>query len=229
MPSARASSVLHFLLEVAVGAAARHGADGAHAAVGLVGAALVKVGLVAGGFVGACKQRSRSSRTRRPPPELSRDRPENLMPPSAITGTSCIPRHFHRVHDGRELRTPTPGHDARGADGARADAHLHRIRAGIDESLRAVAGGERLPRSPARGSTALDARHHLEHAARMAMGAVSTTTNRRRHRSSVRRARSRRCRRCGRSHPQAALVVLAGVGILVGLLDVLTVMSPMQR
>ena len=46
-----------FLLEVAVGRAARHGAQRAHAAIGLVGAALVEEHL-AGRFVGAGEQRA---------------------------------------------------------------------------------------------------------------------------------------------------------------------------
>src|SRR3546814_1925008 len=47
----------HLLLEVAVGRAARHGADRAHAAIGLVGAALEQEHL-AGALLGAGEERA---------------------------------------------------------------------------------------------------------------------------------------------------------------------------
>ncbi len=50
-------AVPHVLLEVAVGRAARHGAHRAHAAIRLIGAALVEVDL-ARAFVGAGEQRA---------------------------------------------------------------------------------------------------------------------------------------------------------------------------
>ena len=49
--------VLDVLLEIAVGRATRHGADRAHAAIGLIGAALIEIDL-AGAFVGAGEQRA---------------------------------------------------------------------------------------------------------------------------------------------------------------------------
>ena len=61
--------------------------------------------------------------------------PENLMPPSAMTGTSCVGGRLDRLHDRGELGHADAGDDARGADRARADADLDGVGAGVDERL----------------------------------------------------------------------------------------------
>ena len=51
-------------------------------------------------------------------------------------------RDFDRIHDRGQLRHADAGDDARGADRARTDADLDRIRARIDQRLGAVGGGD---------------------------------------------------------------------------------------
>ena len=88
------------------------------------------------------------------------------MPPSAMTGTSAFLRGFRRIHDRGELRHADAGDDAGGADRARADADLDRVRAGIDQRLRAV-GVATLPAIDLRGvGQPLDALDGVQHAAR---------------------------------------------------------------
>jgi hypothetical protein len=80
--------VAHFLLEVAVGRAARHGADRAHAAIRLVGTALVEDHL-ARALVGAGEQRADHGAVGAGGERLGQIA-GNLMPPSAITGTPAL-------------------------------------------------------------------------------------------------------------------------------------------
>ena len=62
------------------------------------------------------------------------------MPPSAITGMLRSRAASAAIHNGGELRHADARDDASGADRARTDADLHRIGAGIDQRLGAVAG-----------------------------------------------------------------------------------------
>ncbi len=66
--------------------------------------------------------------------------PENLIPPSAITGTSPAPPTT--IHDRGQLRHAHARDDAGGADAARPDADLDRIRARVDQRARAVRRGD---------------------------------------------------------------------------------------
>ncbi len=126
-----------------------------------------------------------------------------------------------RVDQRGELRHADARDHARGADRARSDADLHRVGAGIDQSLRAVAGGD-------------VARHHLavvgeplyrvdcgEHTLGMAMGGVDhdhvdagIEQRLGAFQSVIADAGSRR-------DAQAAILVLAGVGEGLGLFHVL--------
>ena len=82
---------------------------------------------------------SRPWRTAAPAASALARSPENLMPPSAITGMPASRGRLDRVHDGGELRHADAGDDARGADRARPDADLDRVGAGIDQRLGAFA------------------------------------------------------------------------------------------
>ena len=64
------------------------------------------------------------------------------MPPSEITGTSVFASASATIGDRRNLRHADARDDARGADGARADADLHRIRARIDQHARGFGRGD---------------------------------------------------------------------------------------
>ena len=64
------------------------------------------------------------------------------MPPSAITGVPLARASSARVHDRGQLRHADAGDDAGGADRARADADLHRVRPGTDQRLGRLGGGD---------------------------------------------------------------------------------------
>ena len=129
--------VPHFLLEIAVGRAARHGADRAHAAIGFVASAPDRE-RPRPGFRRCPPAASRSSRRRRPRRAPWRGRRRYLMPPSAITGTPLAraPRRTSMI--GRELRHADAGHHAGRADRARSDADLDRIGARHRSAPRAL-------------------------------------------------------------------------------------------
>ena len=130
--------ILDILLEIAIRAAPRHGAHRAHAAIALVGAALVEKGL-ARRLLGACQHRAdhdhRCARCQR----LGR---------IARSAQAAVGDHrhagflglFRRIHDRGQLGNADAGDDARGADRARADADLDRVRPGIDQRPRRLAG-----------------------------------------------------------------------------------------
>ena len=89
--------------------------------------------------------------------------PENLMPPSAITGTPARAAGRDRVGDGGELRHADAGDDARGADRRRAHADLDAVGAGLDQRARRPRRWRRC-RRPGRssGTALLIAAHRLD-------------------------------------------------------------------
>src|SRR5262245_58295534 len=91
--------------------------------------------------------------------------PENLMPPSAMTGMpgSAAARWPVRVRRG--LRTACAGHDARGADAARADADFDCIRAALDERQRPFGGGHVSDHQLDLGEALAERARGVEHAA----------------------------------------------------------------
>ena len=219
--------VLDLLLEVAVGAAARHGADRAHAAIGFVGAPLIQIGL-AWALVRAGQQRADHGAV-----GAGRDRLDDV----AGILDAAVGDHRHvaltglvrRIHDGRQLRHADAGHDARGADRARSDADLDGIGASIDQRLgalgrRHVAGHHLHPvRQP------LDARHRLQHALGMAVRRV--------HHDQVAAGRDQPLGPLEavladagrRSHPQPPCSSLQASGNFCAFSMSFTVMRPMQR
>ena len=132
--------VLDVLLEIAVGRAARHRPDRAHAAIGFVGAALVEEGL-ARRLLGAGEQRADHHRRGAGGERLG----DVAAGPEAAVGDhrrAGRRRRLGGVHDRGQLRHADAGDDAGGADRARADADLHRVRAGADQRLGRLGGGD---------------------------------------------------------------------------------------
>jgi hypothetical protein len=86
----------------------------------------------------------------------------------------ALERRGHVV-DGHDLRHAHTGHDARGADGARADADLDRIGAGFDQRQRGRAGGDVAADHVHLREVLLDPAHALDHAGLLWPWAVSTT------------------------------------------------------
>src|SRR5690606_7414050 len=113
------------VLEVAVGRAVGHRAQAAHAAVGLVGAALVQDDL-ARRFVGAGEHAAHHDAVR-----AGRDGLGHVarVAHAAVCdeGNARAFQGLGHVGDGRDLRHAHAGHDAGGADGARADADLDAV------------------------------------------------------------------------------------------------------
>src|SRR5262249_30205576 len=81
-------------------------------------------------------------------------------------------RHIDRVHDRGELRHADAGDDARRADRAWTDADLDRIGAGPDQGFRSFGGRDIAGDHLHRIRHALDPRHRVEHAPRMAVRGV---------------------------------------------------------
>src|SRR5690606_33952515 len=160
------------VLEVAVRRAvpAGHRAQRAHAAVGLVGAALVELD-VARRFFGAGEEAADHRRMRARDDRL-RDVPG--VADAAVRDDRHV-RALERgcdLRDGRDLRHADPRDDPRRADRARADADLDPVRARLDE------GARRLPRHDVAGDElevrvrALDLADPVQHALRVAVRRV---------------------------------------------------------
>ena len=130
--------ILDVLLEIAVGRAAGHRPDRAHAAIALVGAALVQEGL-ARRFLGSGEQRSDHHGRRARGQRLG----DVAAGADAAVGDhrhAVLRRAFAAVHDRGQLRHADAGDDPGRADRARADADLDRVRAGIDQRPRRFGG-----------------------------------------------------------------------------------------
>jgi hypothetical protein len=97
------------------------------------------------------------------------------MPPSAISGTPLPGQRGGDVVDGHDLRHADAGHDARGADRARADADLHRVGAGFHQRAGGVAGGDVAADHVDLRIVLLDPAHAVDHALALWPCAVSTT------------------------------------------------------
>lgn len=130
--------LLALLLEVTVGAAFLHGVDGTHAAIDLVGTALIEDGF-ARAFLGAREQAADHDGIRSGGEGLDHIAGEF---DAAVADTATV--HFTggagTFHDGGDLRNAHTGHDARGADGAGPDAHLHGVGAGLQHGAGAFIG-----------------------------------------------------------------------------------------
>ena len=68
--------------------------------------------------------------------------PEEVMPPSAMTGTPVGRRDARDVVDRADLRDADARHDTRRADRAGPDADLQRVGARVDERPRRLGGGD---------------------------------------------------------------------------------------
>ena len=220
--------VLDVLLEVAVGRAARHGADAAHAAIGLVRAALVQEHLT-GRLVGAGQQAADHHRVGAGGQRLD----DVAAGAHAAVGDGrniAFPAGGGAFQHGGELRHADPGHHARGADAARPDADLHRVGAGLDQCQRALGRGDVAGDHLHRVRLLLDRRHRVQHALGMAVRGIHHDHV---HLGCDQRAgahlpvrRPRRWPRRTRSRPSSSLLASGWVSALS---MSLTVIRPTQR
>src|SRR5690606_34099582 len=149
------------LLEVAVLGALLHGPDRAHAAVALVAAALVELGL-ARGLLGAGEQPADHDRGGAGGDGLA----DVAGVADAAVGDqrdAVLERAGDHV-DGGDLRHAHARHDAGGADGARPHAHLHGIGARVHQRQRGVAGDDVAAHHLHPGVALLGPGHALDHA-----------------------------------------------------------------
>ena len=115
----------------------RHRAERAHAAVALVRAPLVEEHL-ARALVGAGEQRADHHAVRAAGDRLG-EVARIFDAPVADHRHAGRARGLGRLEDRGQLRHADAGDDAGGADRARTDADLDRVRAGVDQRLRALA------------------------------------------------------------------------------------------
>ena len=207
------------LLEVAVRRAARHGAERAHAAVGLVGAPLVEED-VAGAFLGAGEKRAdhravgaRGDRLGEVAGELDAAVGDHRDPVAA--------RRLHRIEDRRELGHADAGDHAGGADRAGADADLDRVGAGIDQGARAGAGRDVAGRHLDAAAQRLDRRDRAGDRFAVAMRRVDHDEVAAGLEQRLGPAQPVGTDAGRRADPQPALAVLAGEGMGLGAFDVL--------
>ena len=158
------------VLEVAVGAAAGHGGERSHAAVGFEGAPLVEDGL-AGALLGAGEERADHHRMGAGHQGLGHVAGE-LDAAVGNDGHVVSGRGARAVHDGGDLGDAGAGDDAGGADAPRPDAHLDGVGAALDESPRPLLGGHVAHHQLDLGEALAQHRRGVEHAAAVGMRGV---------------------------------------------------------
>ncbi len=207
------------LLEIAVRRAPGHGAQRAHAAIGLVGAPLVQEHL-ARTFVGAGEERSDHHAIGAGGDGLG-DVAGKLDAAVGDDRNVLFPAGVHRVGDGGKLGHADTRDHPGGADGTRPDADLDAVRPGIDQCLGAFAGGDVAGHHLDVIAEFLDALHRLRHALGMAVGGVDHDHVDFGIDQGFGAADGVVADADGRRGPQPSLRVLAGVGVLLRLFDVL--------
>ena len=157
-------------LEVALARSLRHGAKRSHAAIRLEAAALVQNHL-AGTFVGAGEQRSDHHRARAGGQGLG-DVAGILDAAIGDDGNARVFGGAISFGDGGDLRHAGAGDHARGADGARPNAHFDAVRAGASQVAGAVKGGDVAGHQIHVRQLRLHQLDRLEHAGGVAVRAV---------------------------------------------------------
>src|SRR5260221_604069 len=207
------------VLEIAVARALLHRGDGPHAAIGLVGAALVELD-VSGRLLAAGEQA--------PQHHAAGARGDGLgdvarIADSAIgdAGDLGTLQGIGDVLDRGDLRHAHAGHDARGADGAGADADLHAVGPVIDQRERGRLRGDVAADHLHLREGSLHPLHAIEHGLRVPVGGID-------HDGVGTRLDQRRDAFLGAfpdadrgAHAQAPLLGLARARVLGGFEDVL--------
>ena len=148
--------------------------------------------------------------------------PDEVMPPSAITGTPCRSRPRAQSKIAVTCGTPTPATTRVVQIAAGADADLDRVGAGVDQRLRRLGGRDVAGDRARRRDAALMRRDHLDDAARVPVRRVDDEhvdlrVDQRAARARARPGRRRRRRRraAGPARPSSRC------GYSIALLDVL--------
>ena len=220
------SSLADVGLEVAVLgvrllAARGHRAERAHAAVGLELLA-VDEDQLARALLAAGQQRAEHHRVGAGDERLG-DVAGVLQAAVADDRHAGRPARQRRLVDRGDLRDADAGDDAGGADRARADADLDAVGAGVDQRLRAGAGGDVAADDlhvPGRG-VGLEPADHVEHQPGVPVGGVGhehVDAGLDQGRGALPGVAEEADRR---ADPQPAVAVLGGVRVLLGLDEVL--------
>ena len=211
--------LLVVLLEIAVLGAVVHGGQGAHAPVGLELTALIDLG-VAGGLLTAGQQRADHDHAAAGGDGFH-DVAGELHAAVGDDGHAVLGGHPGGVIDGGDLGYADAGHHAGGADGAGADAHLHAVGARLDEGAGALGGGHVAGDQLHVGVEGLDALDGLQHVLGVAVGGVQAQHVHAGLHQGGHPVQHVGGGADGGAHQQAALLVTGGVGVHLGLLDVL--------
>ena len=212
-------AIAHALLEIAILGAVLHGPQRTHAPVALVRPALVELDL-SGRFVGARQQPADHDAVGACGNRLG-DVPGKADPAvgdQRHIGPAQCPGD---VADRGNLRYPDPGHHPGGTDRARADPHLDPVGAVLDEVQRRAFRGDIAGNNVHGSVLPLDIGHALEHAAGVSVRGVDhddIDLGRDQPRDPFVGIRPHADR--GRDQ-QPPVLILTGIGMLGGLLDVL--------
>ncbi len=214
------------ILEVAIRGALLHRAQRAHAAIDLVGAALIELDL-ARGLLGPGEHRTQHHAVRARGDRLGQVPGETHAAVGDQRHAGALKRLGH-IRDRGDLRHAHAGHNAGGADRARPDPHLHAVRSGRDQVLRGGGGGDVAADHLHVRVVLLHPGNAVEHALGMTMCGihhqhVHPGLDQRGHALVRALAHANR-----RTHAQAAALVLGGIRMLGGLLDVLDRNHPAQ-
>ena len=211
--------LLAAFLEVTVGAAVLHGVDGAHAAVDLVGTALVEDGF-ARAFFGTGEQGADHHGVGAHHEGLD-DVTGELDAAVSDAAAVHLAGSAAAVHDGGHLRHAHTGHDAGGADGAGANAHLDGVGTGFEHGAGTFVGGHVTCHQLAVGVRGLDLADGLEHVQGMTVGGVQDEHVHTGPDELLGAFVAVAADADGGTHAQATGAVLAGVGVFLDFVDVL--------
>ena len=207
------------LLEIAVLGTLGHSAQAAHAAVDLELAALIHLGF-AGGFLTARQQRAQHDHVGARGQSLG-DVAGILDAAVGDDGHSVLRRHTGRIVHSGDLRHADTGHHTGGTDGAGADADLHAVRARLNEGAGTLCGGHVARDQLHVGIERLDAAHTLQDIMGMAVGGVQRQHVGPRFHQSGHPVQHVGGNADGGAHQQASFVVAGGIGVDLGLFNVL--------
>ena len=160
------------ILKIAIGGTlpGRHGAQRAHSPIGFIRATLVQLDfprrLFRAGKQGAHHHRMRSRRHR-----FGQIAGKTHAAIGDHRHVAVLQRR-HRLGDGAHLRHANAGHDARGANGARADADLNAIGAGLGQGAGGLGRGHIAADDLQIRVLRLEPAQVLQHIARVAVGGV---------------------------------------------------------
>ena len=213
------SSMSSLALEVALAATLRHGAERAHAAIGFEAAALVEDGF-AGAFVDAGEEGTHHADAGAGGDGLG-DVAGVLDASVGDDGDAARFCGAIGLGDGGDLGHAGAGDHAGGADGARADADFDGVRAGVDEGQGAFVGGDVAGEEVDFGEALFALGDGFEDAGLVAVGGVDGEGV-----DAILDELGGAFEEVaggadGTGDAQAALLILAGVGVLQLLLDVL--------